>query len=70
MQINRIILLSVIISALLFGIYSLSHDSGNASTNLCYDQIGDRDYCFDEIEKCEIAGKDESYADSYCYDEG
>lgn len=70
MQINRIILLSVIISALLFGTYSLGHDSGNASTNSCYNQGGDGNYCIAEIEKCEIAGKDESYADSSCFDEG
>ena len=43
MVINQIISSSVIISALLLGIFSWSLDSANADTVFCYDQVGDSD---------------------------
>jgi hypothetical protein len=38
---NQILLLSVIVSALFLGTFSLSHDSANADIDFCYDQVGD-----------------------------
>jgi hypothetical protein len=70
MVLNQTILLSVIISAMFSGILSLSQDSANADISSCYDQIGDGHYCFEKKEKCEIANKDDSIAESPCYNEG
>jgi hypothetical protein len=69
MVINQIISSSVIISALLLGIFSWSLDSANADTVFCYDQVGDGHYCFDKKGKGEIANKADSIAESLCYDE-
>ena len=44
---NQILLLSVIVSALFLGTFSLSHDSANADIDFCYDQVGDGHYCFE-----------------------
>jgi len=66
---NQILLLSVIVSALFLGTFSLSHDSANADIDFCYDQIGDGHYCYDKKAKCEIAIKVDSMAESLCYDE-
>ena len=65
---NQILLLSVIVSALFLGTFSLSHDSANADIDFCYDQVGDGHYCFDKKGKCEIANKADSIAESLCYD--
>jgi hypothetical protein len=70
MVLNPVILLSVIISALFLGTFSLSHDSANADIDFCYDQVGDGHYCFEKKGKCEIANKDDSMAESPCYGEG
>jgi hypothetical protein len=67
MVLNQIILLSIIISGLFLGIFSLSHDLANADIDFCYDQVGDDQYCFEKKEKCEIASKDDSMAESPCY---
>ena len=45
---NQILLLSVIISALFLGTFSLSHDSANADIDFCYDQVGEGHYCFEK----------------------
>ena len=66
---NQILLLSVIVSALFLGTFSLSHDSANADIDFCYDQVGDGHYCYDKKAKCEIAIKVDSMAESFCYDE-
>ena len=66
---NQILLLSVIVSALFLGTFSLSHDSANADIDFCYDQVGDGHYCYDKKAKCEIAIKVDSMAESLCYDE-
>jgi hypothetical protein len=52
---NQILLLSVIVSALFLGTFSLSHDSANADIDFCYDQVGDGHYCFEETGQCAIA---------------
>ena len=70
MVINQIILLSVIMFALFLGIISLGHESANADIDFCYDQVGDGHYCFDKKGKCEIANKDDSMAESPCYNDG
>jgi len=70
MVLNQIILLSVIISALFLGIFSLSHDSANADIDFCYDLVGDGHHCFEKKVKCEIVNKDDSMAESPCYNEG
>ena len=44
---NQILLLSIIISALFLGTFSLSHDSANADIDFCYDQVGEGHYCFE-----------------------
>jgi len=69
MVISFIILLSVIIAASFIGVFSMSHDSANAYIRFCYDQVGDDHYCFDKNRNCEIANKDDSMAESPCYDE-
>lgn len=69
MVINQIILFSVIISASFVGLFSMSDDSANADIHFCYDQVGDGHYCFDKNGNCEIANKDDSTAESPCYDE-
>ncbi|HEU5447144.1 MAG TPA: hypothetical protein VFU67_08395 [Nitrososphaeraceae archaeon] len=48
----------------------MSHDSANADIHFCHDQVGDGHYCFDKNGNCEIANKDDSTAESPCYDEG
>ena len=70
MVINQITLFSVIISALFIGVFSMSKGSANAVIHSCYDQVGEGHYCFDKNENCEIANKDDSTAESPCYDEG
>jgi hypothetical protein len=69
MVLNQIILLSVIISALFSGLFSLIHDSANAEIDFCYDQVGDGHYCFEKKGKCETASKDDRMAESPCYNE-
>ena len=44
---NQILLLSVIVSALFLGTFSLSHDSANADIDFCYDQVGEGHNCFE-----------------------
>ena len=44
---NQILLLSVIVSALFLGTFSLSHDSANADISFCCDQVGEGHYCFE-----------------------
>ena len=70
MVINQFILFSVIISALFVSVFGISHDSANADIRFCYDQVGEGHYCFDKNGNCEIANKDDSEAESPCYEEG
>jgi hypothetical protein len=67
---NQILLLSVIVSALFLGTFSLSHDSANADIDFCYDQVGDGHYCFEKTGQCAIASRDNNMAETTCYGEG
>ena len=66
---NQILLLHIIISVPLLSIGFSNYHLVNIILDFCYDEVGDGHYCFEKMEKCEYAEKDDQIAETPCYSE-
>ena len=64
------ILLSVIISIVLFVVGIADNlSSGESATGICFDEVGDNRFCFNDMEHCNEVQKRDEMAESNCYKE-
>jgi len=66
----RIHFLSIIVGILLI-LVSNSHNLawGDSVSGFCYDEVGDDQFCFNNVDDCNKAQNSNQIAESHCYKE-